>query len=302
MKKGAFSHTMPFVQFLLIFIVVLLSSVVVTLIGILMALPVTGLDGIMEIATTGGSLALLKYLQVVQSFAIFVVPALVVAWLFSARPMRWLWFTTADWRMLILSVLLIFVAQPFTAWLAQWNSSMVLPESLEGVENWMRTAEESATAIIFRFLDTSNPWIILFNVFMIAVLPAFGEEMLFRGAIQPTFQRWVKNPHLAVWFTAFLFSAMHMQFLTFMPRFILGGLLGYMLLYGGSIWYPIAAHFVNNLMSLTVFHYYRSFKPEVNPFDPNLDAPSWWMATGSLLVAAFILGWIKKRRSSEIII
>lgn len=301
MKKGALSHTMPFVQFLLIFIIVLLSSVVVTLIGVLMALPVIGLNGIMEIATAGGSIAVLKYLQVVQSFSIFVVPSLIVAWLFSYRPMHWLWFRAANWRLVVISVLLIFVAQPFTAWSAQWNASLSLPESLRGIEMWMKTAEESASGIIFRFLDTANPWVILFNVFMIAVLPAFGEEMLFRGAIQPTFQRWVKNHHLAIWFTAFVFSAMHMQFLTFLPRFILGGLLGYMLVYGGSIWYPIAAHFLNNLMSLVVFHYYRAFKPDVNPLDPNLDAPSWWLAIGSLLVACYVWWLLRSRRTDKMI-
>ena len=81
---------------------------------------------------------------------------------------------------------------------------------------------------------------------IIALIPAFGEELLFRGLIQKgLFKSW-GNIHLAIWLSAFLFSALHLQFLGFIPRFLIGGLLGYLFFWSGSIWLPILAHFVNN--------------------------------------------------------
>jgi membrane protease YdiL (CAAX protease family) len=122
---------------------------------------------------------------------------------------------------------------------------------------------------MFSFLDTTDPVVILYNIFLIAIVPAVGEELLFRGGIQNLLIRWLKNPHVAIIATAILFSAMHMQFLTFLPRFVLGLVLGYLMVYGRSIWYSIIGHFTNNFLSLVVFHYYRITKPDVNPLDPS---------------------------------
>ena len=86
----------------------------------------------------------------------------------------------------------------------------------------------------------------LFNLFMIAVLPAIGEEFIFRGVFQKILYNLIKNNHLAVWMTAFIFSAIHLQFYGFIPRLILGLAFGYLFLWSRTIWLPVIAHFVNN--------------------------------------------------------
>jgi membrane protease YdiL (CAAX protease family) len=85
---------------------------------------------------------------------------------------------------------------------------------------------------------------------LIAVLPAIGEELMFRGVIQRLLTVQFKNYHWGIWGSAFLFSAIHFQFYGFLPRMLLGALFGYMLVYTGSIVYPMIAHFVNNFASL----------------------------------------------------
>jgi hypothetical protein len=67
----------------------------------------------------------------------------------------------------------------------------------------------------------------------------------------------LKNSHLAIVVTALFFSAFHFQFFSFLPRFILGIILGYLMYYGRSIWYPILAHFVNNAMGV-IYYYFSS--------------------------------------------
>ena len=52
----------------------------------------------------------------------------------------------------------------------------------------------------------------LSNLILIAIIPAVGEELLFRGYLQESFSKWLQNAHLAIIFSAFLFSAVHLQF------------------------------------------------------------------------------------------
>ncbi len=89
---------------------------------------------------------------------------------------------------------------------------------------------------------------------MIALLPALGEELLFRGVAQRLLANWSGNAHVAVWVAAILFSAIHMQFLGFVPRLCMGAALGYLFLWSGNRWYPIIAHFANNAMAVVIVY------------------------------------------------
>ena len=93
-----------------------------------------------------------------------------------------------------------------------------------------------------------------------AVLPALAEELTFRGVLQRLLQgsnvsdfHTVKVPHIAIWVTAILFSAIHMQFYGFIPRMLMGALFGYMLVWTGSLWVPILMHFTNNAMAVILY-------------------------------------------------
>jgi hypothetical protein len=131
---------------------------------------------------------------------------------------------------------------------------MKFPESLSGIENWMRTMEDAAEMMVKKFMKVENISGLLFNIFMIAVLPAIGEELMFRGVIQRILTNWSKNYHWGIWITAFLFSAMHMQFYGFLPRMALGAMFGYLLVWSGTMWVPILAHFANNTMGVIGYY------------------------------------------------
>jgi membrane protease YdiL (CAAX protease family) len=118
----------------------------------------------------------------------------------------------------------------------------------------MRAAEAKAMAITEAFLAVNTPLGLAVNILIIAIIPALGEELLFRGVIQKELSKWSGKVHLSIWITAFLFSAMHLQFLGFFPRFLIGGLLGYMFYWSGSIWLPILAHFVNNGVAVILYY------------------------------------------------
>ena len=140
----------------------------------------------------------------------------------------------------------MFAALPLINEMVSVNEMMKLPEFLKGMEDWMKSAEEEAAKLTEVFMKMPTLSAFLFNLLMIALLPAIGEELLFRGRLQRLLKEWLKNIHVAIFISAFLFSALHMQFYGFLPRMFLGVLFGYLFYWSGSLWVPVCAHFINN--------------------------------------------------------
>ena len=202
----------------------------------------------------------LKWFQFVQTLATFFVPPLIVAWLCSDNPKRWLQIDTAPkWWMFVGAILVMVVALPGINLLADWNSRMSLPDWLKPLEELMRQQEEAAQALTERFLQGKGIGMLLINVGLLALLPAMAEEVTFRGMLQ----KLIPNKHVAIWVVAILFSAIHFQFYGFVPRMLLGAMFGYMLVWTGSLWIPITMHFVNN--AVTVVAYWVIYNNNLNP-------------------------------------
>lgn len=202
----------------------------------------------------------LKWFQFVQTLATFFVPPLIVAWLCSDNPKRWLQIDTAPkWWMFVGAILVMIMALPGINLLADWNSRMSLPDWLKPLEDLMRQQEEAAQALTERFLQGKGIGMLLINVGLLALLPAAAEELTFRGMLQ----KLIPNKHVAIWVVAIFFSAIHFQFYGFVPRMLLGAMFGYMLVWTGSLWIPMTMHFVNN--AVTVVAYWVIYNNNLNP-------------------------------------
>jgi membrane protease YdiL (CAAX protease family) len=135
---------------------------------------------------------------------------------------------------------------PLINWIGEINSHLTLPEALSGIENWMKTSEAKAKELTDAFMKMNSLSDLAVNLVVIALLAAVGEELLFRGALQNVLVELTKKPHLSVWVTAIIFSALHAQFYGFLPRMLLGVVLGYLYIWSGSLWLSILFHFLNN--------------------------------------------------------
>jgi len=198
-------------------------------------------------------LAMLKFFQIVNQIGTLIVPSILFALLVDPLPFRYLHAEKLPkWQHLLIAAVLIFTAMPFINRMVEWNQGMRLPYWLSGVEAWMKSSEANAEKITEAFLVSRGLAGLMLNMLMIAILPAIGEEFLFRGVFTRLFSRWLKNSHAGVWLAAFLFSAIHLQFYGFVPRLLLGVAFGYMFVWTGNIWVPVMAHFINNASSVIV--------------------------------------------------
>jgi hypothetical protein len=191
----------------------------------------------------------LRVMQVLQAIGMLILPAYIYLWVSSSWARVKALFDFPKRQPVLIGLVIFMVAFPFINYLAQWNSSLELPSD---IGDWMRSKEEQAGAITAMFLDMPSIGHLLFNIFMIAMLPALGEELIFRGVIQRGIHRFSGNPHVAIWLAAILFSAIHFQFLGFVPRMLMGAALGYLFFWSGNLWYPIIAHFANNGLAVVL--------------------------------------------------
>lgn len=175
----------------------------------------------------------------------FILSALLAAHLFGRRGIKaelMLGSKPIYLTYLIIPVLMAFLF-PVINYLYElnlrWNAP---PEVIEMEKATMRLQDA--------FLNVSQLDMLLLNLLVIALVPAIGEEFIFRGLLQRYAIEWLKNPHLGIWFSACIFSFMHFQFMGFLPRFALGAFFGYVVLWTGSLWAGIFLHFLNNGLAI----------------------------------------------------
>ena len=204
-------------------------------------------EGLVMVLAIGNHINMLKLGQAVGSILMFIAPPLILYGVTREQPLRALGFKPVGnvWVPL-LGIALMFVSLPVTNQLTVWNEALKLPAAFEQIEELMQQMEEMAGDFTDRLLEVDTLWGLLFNLIVIALIPAIGEELTFRGVIQQGLIKGVRNPHVGIFLASGIFSFIHLQFYGFFPRMFLGLLLGYLFYYSGSLWVPILMHFVNN--------------------------------------------------------
>ena len=197
-----------------------------------------------------------KLIQIMGSLGTFIIPAFLFSYLFAGDFFSYYGFRDPAGKLAIALIVVMMVSViPFINYLAEINMRMEFP--IRVVDRILRSLEGEAEKIMRAFTATRTIWGLLVNLLMIGILAAVGEELIFRGLLQRLLTDLVKNVHIAIIITAILFSAFHFQFFSYLPRFILGMILGYLMVLGRSIWFPIIAHFVNNAMGV-IYYYFNS--------------------------------------------
>jgi len=200
-----------------------------------------------------GSTISLRIGTVVQDLFIFITPAIATAVMITRRPDSFMQIGKAPgWTLSLLTLAVMVVSVPAMNCVVEWNQAMRFPENMSALEQWMRNAEETAQTTINQLMGGHGVMSCLLGVLIVGVLAGFSEELFFRGALQRLLVTKPVNAHVAIWVTAFIFSAVHFQFFGFVPRMLLGALFGYVGWWTGCLWLPVLAHVFNNSMVVVV--------------------------------------------------
>ncbi len=222
----------------------------------------------------------------------FTVPALVFAAYFYGKT----YVTKLGFRPkiknqnILLGAVFMISSYPFIQLLYWLNKQLPLPEVLTGME-------ASAEQMLQAMLTMNSPIELMFNLLVVGVLPAVGEELIFRGLLQQRIQRFLKNGHLAIWITALIFSAIHLQFEGFLPRMFLGAALGYLFYWTKNLWIPIIAHLIFNGMQV-LGQYLAAEKMEQLEITETMN-PNWFLALVSLALMLGIAFYLKNLNSAK---
>jgi len=192
-------------------------------------------------------IALLYIGQVIGIIILFIAPTILFSVFWTKSRLEYTGIKTKPaLASLIIGAVGILLALPMINWLAELNQNMHLPSAFSAMETWMKNSEAKAAEMTDVFTKGTTVGVLLLNLFVVAFMAAFSEELFFRGMLQKVLIECFKNKHIGIWIGAIFFSAFHMQFYGFLPRMLMGAYLGYLFVWSGSIWPGMIAHFINN--------------------------------------------------------
>lgn len=248
-----------------------------------------------KIGSGGKELAMLRISAVIQDIFMFILPPVITALIITRQPVKLLALGKGPTlTMLLMAVAVMIVSSPFMSWIIELNQSIHLPESLAKAEAMMRTMEDNAASAVESMLGPSTPGNLLVNVLLIGIMAGFSEELFFRGGLQRLLSTARMSPWAAVWISAVVFSALHMQFFGFVPRMLLGVFFGYLLVWSGSVWLPIALHAFNNSMYVILKQVTGSGEPSLGGAES-----SWYTILLSAVLTAVGLWLIYQNRINK---
>ena len=187
------------------------------------------------------------WVQALNQLLAFGGAAAMYAWLFGGEAAAtWVWRAVPRWTWWVAGAVLIGASAPWIDAAMRLNAWVLeaLPDA--GWKVWMAEQEASMRAATLVLLDLPDLSALLITLLVVTVLPAVCEEWAFRGTLQPLLSQWTGNIHAGIWLGAVFFSAIHLQFEGFLPRMLLGAMLGYLTAASGSLIPAMVGHAINN--------------------------------------------------------
>jgi uncharacterized protein len=257
---------------------------------------------VMQIASMGPAdfarpelAGVIKGLLVVQFAGIFLLPPLVYSYLADPRPLEYAGLKAPQKSSFLLLGLITMIAGYFTVeFLGTLNEGIVhlLPK---GTQKWIQGGETDANSMLENVLSMKSPADLLKTIFLVGALPAIGEELFFRGILQKLFIQIFKSAWPGIIFTGFLFSAIHMQFMGFLPRMALGIILGSLYWYSGSIYTSMLGHFIFNTINILLIY----FKMADLESKPGTNVVFSLVGVASLVLVVFLLNYLRKKSTTR---
>ena len=279
----------PFMQLLVMVAMSLGAILVVSVLSVPFVF--AGID-----VSSGTALSILESVSQVLMFALPVVLMTLIYYRGRQREYYRLDFSGRRWLTALVGVALLLLLMPLIERLTMWNDSW----DLGRVGELLRSLQDQTEAAVKDMMSATTVGGLLANLLVVALIPAVCEELFFRAGVQNLLQRWWKNPHVAIWVTALIFSLVHGEIFAIVPRFVLGALLGYLYVYGRSLLPNVLVHFTNNAIAVVI---YWLIARGVLDLDPDAPIDFGLLLTVCCTIAAVAVMWVtffKKSDSKEV--
>ncbi|NII84371.1 MULTISPECIES: CPBP family intramembrane glutamic endopeptidase [unclassified Pedobacter] len=280
----------PFLQLLLLLFYAVIGGLVFGILAIVIVLLMYGLGIVsnldMLLAGDTRYIAGFKVIQILSSIGTFILPPIALALTERKKVTEFYLFKQPKFLLVVLVLAIMILSMPFMEWTVIWNQKMILPDFLHKIEQWMKEKEAIAMKMTIQLITVRSNFDFIVNLVMIAVIPAIGEELMFRGGVQRSLTRAFDNPHIAIWLSAIIFSAIHVQFYGFVPRMLLGAGFGYLYYYSGSIWYAMLAHFLNNAYAVCAAFYMQKHHMPLDKADEPIGFPWYGYLISAIITIA----------------
>lgn len=129
----------------------------------------------------------------------------------------------------------------------------------------------------------SNAGIYFLALFVMAIMPAIGEEIFMRGTVFPGLA--TRNVWFGVLMSGLFFSLMHANPVQTVHQFGLGVVLALVVALSGSIWASVIIHFFNNFISVTL----TAYLPQVDAIYVKLGYFNWLTGAASVVIGIVLL-------------
>lgn len=232
-----------------------------------------------------------KWVQFFSSILTFIVPAVIFAYLADEKPWRYVGFKREFRPQLAFAVFFVLIAvQPFAMLLGEINNRA----DFGSMESILRNMENMNERIMTSFLTMNSPVDLAINIIIVAVIPAIGEELFFRGALQNILERWTNSPLAAILIASFGFALLHGTLYKFLPILCLGIALGVIFYVTRNLWYCILFHLLNNTLAVLAVYYAQrnDFMKKLADEDFQLN---WWTALISLVITIGIIYFMRRK-------
>lgn len=242
----------------------------------------------------------LRYLQIFSTIIAFGLPPLF--FVLIEKPRNWSFLrmnSRPPFVLLALIPVIMGLSFPLIIWTMELNQGMKLPPVFQPIEQWMRVTEDQNNGLVNQMLSNQTAFQFAMNFIMLAIIPALAEELIFRGALQQLLKDWLQNVHLAIFMTAAAFSFIHFQFFGFLPRMLMGILLGYLFYLSSNLWLSIFAHFLHNGFQVVLLFLFQRNQISYNVDETQSFPPYITMIATLLLIAAvYIFDLAAQRREA----
>lgn len=131
--------------------------------------------------------------------------------------------------------------------------------------------------------EFSNVGYYFLALFVLAIMPAIGEEIFMRGTVFSGLA--TRDIWFGVLMSGLFFSLMHANPVQTVHQFGLGTVLAIVVALSGSVWAGVIIHFFNNFISLTL----TAYLPQVDELYVKLGYFNWLTGAASVIVGLVLL-------------